>query len=94
MMGMSTAIDTPDSVAHCGGYGLAGKAKRSAAHREMRGASSFLPEEKTMHVEKIGGEFWVVDNKSLKKIAGPFQLRETARAKMHELGKRQGRYLF
>jgi hypothetical protein len=44
-----------------------------------------------MHVEKIGSEFWVIDNKSLKKLAGPFSLRETARAEMRKIAAEQHR---
>ncbi len=39
-----------------------------------------------MHVEKIRGEFFVFRGNT--KVAGPFQLRETAIAEMRKMSKR------
>ena len=44
------------------------------------------PQANDMHVEKIRGEFWVL--KGNEKVAGPFQLRDTAIAEMRKLAKR------
>lgn len=38
------------------------------------------------HVEKIQGEYWIINNNTGKKEKGPYQLRETANA---EIAKRE-----
>lgn len=45
-----------------------------------------------MHIEKLNGKFWVIDNKTLKKLAGPYELRDTALGEMRKLAAEHKRH--